>query len=320
MGAHASLANQRASCSRPYTPLSPLRRRKSEEQEWYEVDRILDHRVRDDGLHAYLVKWMPGPAGETYDPTWEPEENINKTAIRAYHGLPAVVQEIKVTVDARPLVGRAIGAIAASVGLPKLANRPRVHLIPLPEISLPEIGQAFLRALCQPWLLRGRASASGAEQLQVVHTTAADGVEIYEVVMKELSNISDVCGFERQFAGGATGLLRFDIGRDHNSEMMAVGMPLVAKCVTNRVSGLITTTVQFPTCHFNGGTGHPQPPPATRGMLKSRTNITKLVKFVRALTPPAHPLAVHGWTALDDNVHELSNPINFPAPEPAPGS
>ena len=47
-------------------------------------------------------------------------------------------------------------------------------------------------------------------------------------------------------------------------------------------------------------------------MLKKEVNIIKLIKFVRALTPATHPLAVHGWTAQPDHVLKLPNPINLP--------
>ena len=97
---------------------------------------------------------------------------------------------------------------------------------------------------------------------------------------------------------------------------MILGMPMMAKVSTNRESGLVTTTLRFPTALFNGGTGRCQPPAMVKGMLKERANITKLVKFVRNLTPSTHALAVHGWTALSDDTHELATPINLPPPAP----
>ena len=287
----------------------------AQEQEWFEAEAILETRTAADGTATYLVQWKPHAGGTEYEPTWEPKDFLSSSLLRSFHGAGLALPPIMVTLDARPLVARALNAIALALAIAKTQARPRVHLISLPEICLPSLGRAFLEAIASPSTLR---SAGGGAQvpLPIATSTGSDGVVTEEVVMKEVADISLLCGFEHHFAGKATGLLRYDMGRESNHDMMSVGMPMLFQVSTNRASGLVTTTVQFPTVHWLGATGRPQPPMAIKGMLTETKNISKLVRIVRSLTPPTHPLAEHGWTTLPDHVHELANPINFPEPAP----
>ena len=287
---------------------SPTRRSISEvDEQWYEVEAIIDHRYVESNLE-YLVAWKPAHDGTAYEPSWEPAAFANASLRRSYHQL-ASLPPIIVSADVRPLIGRALRAVWAAVTLAKTRARPRVHEVLLPEISLPELGAAFLTAVASPWLLRGGAATG--DPLPVLSSTGDDGVETKEVVMTELAAISALCGFHH-YSTSATGLLHHTIGRESDGSMLAVGMPVMLKVTNNRRDGLVTTSIQFPTVLFNGGTGEPQPPPATKGMLKKEVNKIKLTKFVRALTPATHPLAVHGWTAQPDHVLKLPNPINLP--------
>lgn len=302
-----------------YTPLSPARRSKKEameEEPEYEVEEILDHRPGPEGILEYYLQWAPHSNGTEYEPSWQPKKNVNPALRRSYHGTGAALPPIPVTLDARPVVGLALERIWNTITLAKTQARPRIHEIELPEISLPELGDVFLDTLADPWKLHG-LPAAGAPLKWRTHPDQDDGVVTKELIITRLDAISALCSFERR-AAGARGLLRYDIGRASDHSMLGVGFPFMVQVSNNRRNGLVTTTMTFPTVIFNGATGHPQPPAMKKGMLKEQENITQLVKFVRNLTPSTHPLAVHGWTALPDEVHELPNPINFPAPAPSP--
>ena len=49
----------------------------------YEIKGLLDHRIDENGVTQYLVDWKPID-GEEFDPTWEPESLVDRTAIDAY--------------------------------------------------------------------------------------------------------------------------------------------------------------------------------------------------------------------------------------------
>ena len=49
----------------------------------YEIKGLLDHRIDEDGVTQYLVDWK-AIDGEEFDPTWEPESLVDRTAIDAY--------------------------------------------------------------------------------------------------------------------------------------------------------------------------------------------------------------------------------------------
>ena len=49
----------------------------------YEIKGLLDHRIVEDGVTQYLVDWK-AIDGEEFDPTWEPESLVDRTAIDAY--------------------------------------------------------------------------------------------------------------------------------------------------------------------------------------------------------------------------------------------
>ena len=136
---------------------SPSRRSISEkDEEWYEVEAITDHRYVESNLE-YLIAWKPAHDGTAYEPSWEPAAFANASLRRSYHSL-ASLPPIIVSADVRPLIGRALRAVWAAVTLAKTRARPRVHEVLLPEISLPELGDAFLAAVASPWLLRGGAA------------------------------------------------------------------------------------------------------------------------------------------------------------------
>jgi hypothetical protein len=48
--------------------------RSQQKESEYEVDKILDKRIRD-GMIAYKIQWISFPAS---DATWEPIENLEK--------------------------------------------------------------------------------------------------------------------------------------------------------------------------------------------------------------------------------------------------
>ncbi|KAI0472098.1 hypothetical protein GGR56DRAFT_682495 [Xylariaceae sp. FL0804] len=64
--------------------LTQQRRRKSGKvEEWYLIKDIIDEKLEDGHIH-YLIDWLPRKDGQPYDPTWEPESNVNREAIDAW--------------------------------------------------------------------------------------------------------------------------------------------------------------------------------------------------------------------------------------------
>ena len=147
---------------------------------------------------------------------------------------------------------------------------PRIHSLEIPELSLEPLAAAFFQVLTEPWKLIGRQPAQQPLQLRS-YIDETDGVRTYQVEMARLDDIAAFCSFEN-FLGKnqGTGLLRYEIGRASNTDMMAVGMPLLFT-TANRAAGLVTP-IEFATVHFNGATGSPQSRTCER--VCSRTRVT----------------------------------------------
>ena len=94
---------------------------------------------------------------------------------------------------------------------------------------------------------------------------------------------------------------------------MALGMPLELRIEYNRVPGLCTTYLKFRTVFFNGATGRPKLPQMKKGLLKQRSNLNKLVSYVRNILPATHALSMKGWTALPFYEHVLPDSVAVPA-------
>eukprot|EP00320_Phaeocystis_rex_P005981 CAMPEP_0119073670 /NCGR_PEP_ID=MMETSP1178-20130426/67605_1 /TAXON_ID=33656 /ORGANISM="unid sp, Strain CCMP2000" /LENGTH=90 /DNA_ID=CAMNT_0007055771 /DNA_START=27 /DNA_END=296 /DNA_ORIENTATION=+ len=89
------------------------------------------------------------------------------------------------------------------------------------------------------------------------------------------------------------------MGRAFNSDLQAVGLPvsLIAK-KDKKMPGILSVTLKFPSVHFLGKFGTPEPPHMEAGWLKIDDNLKKFVAHVRKVLPPTHPLAQAGWTRL----------------------
>ena len=256
----------------------------------WEVEGLLDHQYVDQML-KYLVKWKLKADGTAYEDSWEPASFISPILKRNYHGLIplGITKVVKVSVDVSPLAAMVLGSARHALKLAKTACRPRVHAIPLPELSLPELAVPVLEILSEPWLLAGQPAAGRAALTieQVLDTN--DGVETWQLWIKKLADISDFCNLGA-YMHGAAGLLRYDIGRDSNIDIMGVGTPVVITVSTTRTGGLATCKMEFPTVHFNGDTGQATFPHMTKGTLKSQPNREKFVTYANSLLPAGHDL------------------------------
>ena len=95
--------------------------------------------------------------------------------------------------------------------------------------------------------------------------------------------------------------------------MQAVGLPLSLTAKKDKnIPGIVAVTLKFPSVHFLGKFGTPEPPPMVQGWLKKAANLENFGNHVRKVLPLAHPLAQAGWTKLPRNVYSLTAAVAMP--------
>lgn len=171
------------------------------------------------------------------------------------------------------------------------------------------------------WLLPTVNSAQRTKLTIKTFTDPKDGVVTKELAYKSYEDVADFCSLQDYLGRKhAQGLMRFNIGRDSNVDIMAIGIPILFKYTVNRASNMITFTISLATVHFNGAFGTPTFPHMTRGMLKEPAHRDAMVAHVRANLPPWHPLIGKGWTALSPTQYSLDASTAVPDAPPANGA
>lgn len=129
-----------------------------------------------------------------------------------------------------------------------------------------------------------------------------------------MAHVSAFCSFQSFMKGNqGVGCLRYKIGRQSNEDAMIVGLPVVFKVSTNRGADLVTTTIEFATCHINGLFGTVTPPHLSHGMLTEDVHFSCVVEQAKMLLPVSHSLASKGWKKLPRGEHTLPAHIAVPA-------
>lgn len=290
------------------------------EDEWEEAEEILDHQFGANGGYEYLVRWVANdPATNKQWETWEPADNVSKELVRAYNFMgartprfvPVNVWDIAGLV--RDRVSRVLSSGDDGSSKHKGGCRARLIEMPVPELCTQALGDEFLSLVSEPWLLPKVASSE--RQKLVIKTTvdAKDGVVTKELHYKTYEDVADFCSLQDYLGSKqAQGLMRFNIGRDSNVDMMAFGIPILFKFTINRTSNMVTFTISLATVHFNGAFGTPTFPHMSRGMLKEPAHRDALVAHVRANLPSWHPLVDKGWTTLPPTQYSLDASIAVP--------
>lgn len=288
----------------PWLP-TPLFRTPEWEEGMYKVRRILDHRqVRGGGLE-YEVEWCGvDKAGNPWPLWWLRSEDITDDLVEGYQaargqGVPTVHAQFNVSLvyeEVRRKVAQAIMTGSPTKNGFNGANRPRVHKLPLDILCLKDIALPVLEM----------ARKHGGPPIALSRGNKGKPDEWWQLIIESLDRISAFCNFQ-QFVdfSRCTGNVRLTGNRKHSGDMMAVGMPLVLTVKTVR-PGIVSSTLEFPTVHFNGGNGRATYPLMGTGMLKREASRRALVRHVRDALPERHPLCLNGWAALPADVSAVA--------------
>ena len=269
------------------------------------------------------------PATKEKWQTWEPADNVTPELVRAYNFMGAHTRTTcMVSVNlwdvagmVRDRVARLLSNGDGGSAKKKEPCRARLTEMAVPELWTAVLGDAFLELMSEPWLLPAVNSAQRTKLAIKTSTDATDGVVTKELHYKSYEDVADFCSLQDYLGGRhAQGLMRFNIGRDSNVDIMAFGIPILFKYTVNRASNMITFTISLATVHFNGAFGTPTFPHMTRGMLKEPAHRDALVAHVRANLPSWHPLVDKGWTALPPTQHSLDASTAVPDAPPANGA
>jgi len=272
----------------------------------YKVRRVLDHRRVRGGGTEYEVQWAGTDRhGNLWPNWWVAEDDVTHDLVEAYYekrgcGVPMVKAEVNVTLvyeEVRRRVAQVVlkGAPTKS-GAFNGSNRPRVHVLHLESMSLRDIAVPMLEV----------ARKHGGPPLQLAHGNKGENDEWWQLTVKDLDRIAAFCNFQ-QFIDHVrcSGNIRLTGNRKHSGDLMAIAQPLLLTVRTVR-PGIVTTTIEFPTVHFNGKTGRPTYPPMETGMLKREPSRRDLIRHVRDALPAQHPLRMNGWAALPADVAAIA--------------
>ena len=294
-------------------------RNKSDDSAWYEAEKINTHRWSPEKGYEYLVTWKGVDKDGKHEVTWEPAENATPGLVRGYNFMGEVATTpIMVGVNLWDIVGAVRARVAAGLAMDNIAKdkkadcRPRIHEMVVPELWSEALATAFLQLMTEPWKLR--PGTAPKEPLTIkTYEDDKDGVITKQLELTDLKDVESFCAFEVYLGMAcAIGLLRYDVGRKSNVDLMAVGNPILFSFSFNRASNMVTFTITFATVHFNGAYGTPTFPHMKKGMLKQDKHRNALVTYVREHLPSNHPLVAKGWTELEPWVHSLDKETAVP--------
>ena len=129
-----------------------------------------------------------------------------------------------------------------------------------------------------------------------------------------MEEVGSFCAFQTFLPKNqGVGALRYEIGRNSNTEFMVVGVPMAFKVSTNRVTGIVSASVEFVTCRGNGMFGTLTKPHQHSGMLTQLRHFNSVLEYAKKCLPPSHSLAKKGWKELPPGVHTLAAEVAVPA-------
>ena len=268
-----------------------------------------------DGGFEYLVEWAPMDNGDPWDDTWEPENFISKALLDAYKSKLALSK--MVTVDVAPLVHLVRKKVAHAVATAKTQCRPREHDMPLECLALQVIALAFLELVRSPTAFSlmdcKEGEGGGHLKLPLLHTIDEDGVETWQVDYLTMEHVGAFCAFQSFLnKNQGVGALRYEIGRDSNTDYMVVGVPMCFKVSANRKTGVVSSSVEFVTCYGNGMYGTLEKPHQYEGMLLESKHFNSVLAYAKKYLPPYHTLAKKGWKELPGGVHTMAADVSVP--------
>ena len=217
-------------------------------------------------------------------------------------------------IDVIPLVELTRKKVADALKACKGREIACMHDLPLDFLAHEDLCRAFFLLAARPRALPSVGSKTSKFDRASAPVLEVEETEDYiQLCLTELQDIACFCSLER-FVGKekAKGLLRYDMGRDFNSDLQAVAFPLVLTAKKTGIPSIFSVSLKFPSVHFLGKFGTPQPPPMEKGMLKVEANKQKFVAFVRKALPSHHELARLGWKQLDRDVYSLSGEVAMP--------
>ena len=153
---------------------------------------------------------------------------------------------------------------AISIGFDKASRLESVFGHYLEFLAHEKLCRAFFALAARPAVLPNfTAKKSKVDRMAA---SVLDVQETDEFMQLNLTTIEDVAWFcsLQQHLGKekAKGLLRFDFGRKFNSDLQAVGVPLSLTAKKDKdIDGIVAVTLKFPSVHFLGKFGTPEPPP-----------------------------------------------------------
>ena len=136
----------------------------------------------------------------------------------------------------------------------------------------------------------------------------------WQLKITDLNRIASFCNFEHFISGQrAIGNVRLTGCSKHSGDMLCVGPPVMLTVKRMwHTEGVVQTTLQFPTVHFNGKFGHPTYPHMSQGLLKSKRVRQQIISHVRDSLPVKHPLRRKGWCEFPADVTALAAAFAMP--------
>ena len=202
-------------------------RNKSDDSAWYEAEKINTHRWSPEKGYEYLVTWKGVDKDGKHEVTWEPAENATPGLVRGYNFMGEVATTpIMVGVNLWDIVGAVRARVAAGLAMDNIAKdkkadcRPRIHEMVVPELWSEALATAFLQLMTEPWKLR--PGTAPKEPLTIkTYEDDKDGVITKQLELTDLKDVESFCAFEVYLGMAcAIGLLRYDVGRKSNVDLM----------------------------------------------------------------------------------------------------
>ena len=284
------------------------------EEGYYKVLRVLDHRRTRGGKIEYEVEFAgTDRSGNPWPLWWVTEDDLTKDLVESYRakrgqGVPSLLAQVEVSLVYEE-VRRRLAAVVMTGSKSKngfnSANRPRIHKLYLECACLRDVAVPMLEL----------ARKHGGPPLKLGHGNKGEADEWWQLIIEDLGRISAFCNFQHFIdAERCMGNVRLTGTRKHSGDMMAVGQPLVLTVKMVR-PGIVSTTLEVPSVHFNGRNGQATYPLMAAGMLKRKPSRCDLVRHVRDALPERHPLRLNGWAALPADVSAVADPYSVYEPK-----
>ena len=251
--------------------------------------------------------------GDAWPSTWEPEKNVNAAALHDFNVTRDVLGGLHVNgVDVRPLFSLTRKKLANALNASKMREIASMHDLQLDFLSHEDLCRAFFKLVARPKVLPRVEKKVTVPEVEVLEYE--ENEDFMQLNITNIKHVAWFCSLENHLGKDrAKGLLRYDMGRAYNSDLQAVGLPLSLTAKKDKnIPGIVAVTLKFPSVHFLGKFGTPEPPPMVQGWLKKEANLENFVNHVRKVLPLAHPLAQAGWTKLPRNVYSLTAAVAMP--------